>query len=290
MSVEHLEPRNLLAVQIVGGRQVLDTAGLITLTLRRAPGPGHTTAPAVVAVNTIAGTAAAGVDFAPIHQDVGFRPGESSTPITIPIFPGDPATARKTFTLAATAVPHTTNPADMQSVVVTIIHKTNQVRVAVPPRIKTTQLLTSGDQVTGFMITFDKNMQRGAVQDVKNYDVHPAQDLSARIPLLAAVYNGARRTVTLVAAQAVPTGRYVVENPGPNLHSPIVDTAGVALDGVGDGSSNGILYARFIPHGPRPSPVFKAKILSDRRAHAIKQRNRGGQLGSVLGLGLPYLL
>ena len=58
-----------------------------------------------------------------------------------------------------------------------------------------------GDQVTAFVITFDKPMNPATVQDLGNYEIHPSKG-GDKVPLGWAVYNARRHDVTLVPAKA----------------------------------------------------------------------------------------
>ena len=278
--VELLEGRELMTVQIVGKSLVADTAGSITLTLKRTRAAGEQLGAEAVAVDTVAGTAVAGVDYSPVHQVIPFAPGVRTEGVTIPIFPDAQNAGTLTFSLTVNDVPSDATPSLEQSAVISIIHRAS---TQLPPRIKSTLLLTSGNQVTGFVINFDQDMAPGPVADVGNYNVHLQQAGSPTVPLLSAVYNPARHAVTLVPAQPVPAGNYVVQNPGPSQQSPLTDTAGVALDGVGDRTPNAILYALFVPKGPTLSPVYKAQLSADQRIHEVKKGRRGDTLGETPG-------
>ena len=69
--------------------------------------------------------------------------------------------------------------------------------------------------------------------------------------------------------------KYVVENPGPDLHSRITD-----LDGVGDGTSHEIFDATFFLKHPTPSHALKVRLIADRRAHSACQKTRTTSLRS----------
>jgi hypothetical protein len=267
-------------VQIVGSPTVADTAGSITLILQRRQSRGGLKAPEVVSVHTVGITAVPGVDFAPVDQVITLPPRARTAKVTIPIFPDDQSNGTRTFAVTLDHAPVSGNPADSQAVVITIEHPVPRLS---PPIVVKTRLLTSADQVTGFMITFNKDMDPAQVQDLSNYKVHGQQAGPSNVVLSQAVYNQAAHTVTLVPAQPVLVRRYVVENPGPGPQSRLTDLAGNALDGVGDGTPNGIFYATFAASGSSYSPVVRARLAADRQLHVANRSNRQERLGESLG-------
>jgi hypothetical protein len=249
------------------------SAGVASITLdnNAFPGPNGqpTAAAAQVGLLLSGGTAQPGVDYLPENQIVNFAAGETSKTVQIPVLPGNSAEGTRVLQIHMSQAPGSP-PTSRAFLLITRNADTT------PPAVSTTKMLTKGPYVTGFVITFSKDMATGPVQDVNNYVVDsPRSLLPAKVPglttasrevrLKSAVYNAATHSVTLTTAGRVrkspffmildPQSAYALKLasqfttgipsapppvPLPQL-SQITDTTGNPLDSTHSGTADGAL-------------------------------------------------
>ena len=132
-------------------------------------------------------------------------------------------------------------------------------------------MLTKGPNITGFVLTFSKDMAPGPVQDVSNYSVVNPRGYrrvkgkdwvtSATVPLSSAVYDSTTHSVTLRLAHRIKKYPLITitdapleeetnavgENPATATAplaaiSPITDTTGNPIAGPSDSLSEGHFF------------------------------------------------
>jgi hypothetical protein len=207
------------------------------------------------------------VDYTPVIQTVSFAAGQSTATVQIPVLPGDPSEGSRVVELDLAPAPGA--PATSATFLV-ITHNTD----TTPPKVIATRMLTRGRFVTGFVITFSKDMAPGPVHDVSNYAIADPRSVrpvpgkewttaNHQIALKSATYDPLTHSVTLKTAGKVKKFPFfmILDTPLadainvvgqktpataaqllPKL-SPITDTTGNPLDGTGDGTADGTLYA-----------------------------------------------
>lgn len=288
---ELLERRELLTVQIAQPRYLLaNTAQVATVTLIRSSNP--TVNPEIVQVATSGGTARADVDYTPVAQSVTFGTGEYSKQITIPLLNAghedDRSIGLAVQTLDARGTP---------AVSTATIELIGQSDIAPPSVQKAVQLRDRG-RLTGFQITYSEDMAARPAANYRNYAVTglvrnsggfslKSRETTFNVPIKAASYDPATRTVTLTTAKAFrPATSYAITNPGfggkDGVTSPICDEAGNLLDSQGDGTADGQLVTQANTHVkdtrglslPRPASESPRKQATPARAgratHAIQ--------------------
>jgi hypothetical protein len=252
---------------------VIASAGsaIITLGNNEFPGPDGlpTASPEQVYLSYGGGTAVPGVDYTPGGQTVNFAAGQGSETVQVPILPGSPSEGTRLLQLDLSTSPGG-QPNSRAFLLIT--HNSD----TTPPTVTGTKALTRGPYVTGFVITFSKDMAPGPVQDVKNYAVEDPRSIRAvkaaqlatatrLISLKSAVYDSATHSVTLTPAHdirkfpaflityppvfnmmnlvATLARKKALPSPSqllPEL-SPITDSAGNPLDSTGSGAADGVL-------------------------------------------------
>jgi hypothetical protein len=271
LEAQQLELRQLMTVTF---ESTLYTAsgqgGPATITLQESidlvvPGQATATQGADVAyVSTAGGTAVAGVDYTPVNETVTFQPGQTSQTIQIPVLPAPASDGTRVLDLDISTSPGGT---PTQEAFLVITHSAD----TTPPTIVATKTLTKGPDITGFVLTFSKDMAPGPVQDVNNYAVenphsfhlvkHKQWLTSTTLPLSSAVYDPTTHSVTLTLAhrlkrypiititdsqsqeemnavgQNAPTAAELL----PAI-SPITDTTGNPISGSGVGTGEGHFY------------------------------------------------
>ncbi|MBX6315077.1 MAG: hypothetical protein IRY99_19505 [Isosphaeraceae bacterium] len=310
LGLEPLEARELLTI-VLGSNSVQivsDQVGSITISVDRVLPPGATKfeGKESATVATVGGTAVPGVDYEPVRETITFEGQERHKMVTIPILPDFQNTTGRSILVAIDDAPYPSNmpdpsgpavvPAfvrgtgdfnptvhqnDPKNAIIHVVHRTD----LTPPTVKEAHLITRGNKVTGFVLTFSKDMAPGPVEDVRNYVVRedistwqprwarglPRPDFTGQnpppatpVPLKSAEYNPKTRSVTLTPVTPVKVSPYYwVENPqilqpnGTVQPSPLTDTAGNYLDdGLGGPDPEGRLIARFsVAPGPGPKPV-----------------------------------
>jgi hypothetical protein len=226
-----------------------------------------TTAPPLQVYLSYRGTAVPGVDYTPITQPITFKAGQDSAPVQIPILPGSPSEGSRLLEIDMSPAP---GAPPTNAAFVLITHNAD----TTPPKIIATRMVTRGPYVKKFVLTFNKDMAPGPIQDVSNYaiadprSVRPVPGLEwttarRQITLKSAVYDPISHSVTLTPAGKVrkypmfmimdsrlsnainaigqktpPTAAELL----PSL-SPITDTTGNPLDGIGNGVADGMLEA-----------------------------------------------
>jgi len=268
--VEPLEARQLLSVDFsTGTYTVSDRAGAASITLLNSPDGIASTTPPPAQVNLSfgGGTAVPGVDYTPGNQTVSFAAGQGSETVQIPVLPGNPSEGTRVVEIDLSPAPGS-QPTSAAFLIIT--HNAD----TTPPRVIATKMLTRGPYVTGFVITFSKDMAPGPVQDVSNYaiadprSVRPVKGLqwtiaTRQIALKSAIYNPTAHSVTLKTSGKVRTFPFfsIVDTPLYDVMnivgqktpptaaqlltkiSPITDTTGNPLDGSGSGTADGQLFA-----------------------------------------------
>jgi hypothetical protein len=248
----------------------------ITLQNNQFPGPlgSPTTSPEQVYLSFGSGTAVPGVDYTPGGQTVNFSSGQTSATVPLPILPGSPSEGTRVVELDLSATPGSAPFADA---FLDITHNSD----TTPPTVVASKAITKGHEVTGFVITFSKDMAPGPVQDVNNYAIedprsmHIAQSaqwaIATRLlPIQSAVYDPGSHSVTLTLRKGVRKYPYFTimdrqtldslnqavqmaaqlsqqnrqtspSGPLPQISS-ITDTTGNPLDSTHSGTPDGSLY------------------------------------------------
>jgi hypothetical protein len=214
LEAQQLEARQLMTVSF---ENTVYTAngqlGPATITLQDyftgVPGEGPATATQgadVAYVSTAGGTAVAGVDYTPVNETVTFQPGQTSQPIQIPVLPAPASDGTRVLGIDVSSSPG--GPPTSEAFLI-ITHSSD----TTPPQIIASKALTRGAYVTGFVLTFSKDMAPGPVQDVSNYAVENPRSYrlvrgkqwltSRTVPLSSAVYDPTTRSVTLTLAHRI---------------------------------------------------------------------------------------
>jgi hypothetical protein len=274
LRAELLEDRRLLSVDFqnttTAFQVVSDRAGVAAVTLVHSAGPFSAPAPEQVTFTVGGGDAVPGVDYAPVNETVTFAAGETSKTVYVPVFPGSPSLGNRYVQMTLSSAQGST-PGSFAFL--EIVHNPD----TTPPHVVSTSVRTRGQSVTGFTITFSKDMAPGPVQDVGNYVIVAPTSLRTmvrmktfiapqEIPLASAVYDPGTRTVTLTPAGKVnKSAFFTIMSPevfnslnlasqggSPNVDplsqlSPITDAAGNLLDSIGQGTPDGVLYTLAAP-------------------------------------------
>lgn len=143
------------------------------------------------------------------------------------------------------------------------------------PEVRESHLAVRRHQVTGFVVTFTKDMDSRAFTDVGRFRVVvDGRAGTESVPLGGAVYDPGHRRLTLVPAQPVAPGRFAVEPSGGASTDFLTDTAGRPLD------TTDRAFAHFTPSGSQPGQSFQ-------RTYRQVQKNlqglggHGGVFGSI---------
>jgi hypothetical protein len=222
------------------------------------------------------GTAVPGVDYTAGGQTVNFGASEGTLTVQLPILPGSASEGTRTVALDLSTAP---GAQPFAVAYLDITHNSD----TTPPTVVSTKALTKGPAVTGFVITFSKEMAPGPVQDVENYAIEDPRSIRVLpriqsmidthyLSIKSAVYNSATDSVTLTLAkktrkysafmimdtatanafnEADQLAEQYAKNPSlagsePQLIqqiSPITDSNGNPLDSTRSGTPDGELFA-----------------------------------------------
>ena len=161
------------------------------------------------------------------------------------------------------------------------------------PMVSAAHATSRHGRVTAFVVSFSHDMAPGPATDLANYEVFKTAKVRSStpvgIPLSAATYDPAHRTVTLIPAQPTPVGQFSIEGPGSEGQTSLTDVNGVPIDsGVGGPTPNGELLAGIKPHGQWFGPVKAEEAARRTIASQMKRSNPGGlgQAAEVAELGV----
>jgi hypothetical protein len=237
------------------------------------PGPDGlpTASPQQVYLSFSSGTAVPGVDYTPAVKTITFASGQGSQTVQLPVLPGSASEGTRTVELDLSAAP---GGPPISAAFLVITHNAD----TTPPQVVATKMLTRSPYVTGFVITFSKDMAPGPVQDVSNYEITDPRSIRPikgadmtiaprEIRLKSAFYDRATHSVTLNVAKKVRkfpffmiedrqfanlmkiVANAVMTHSTPSAPmlipqlSPITDTTGNPLDSTGTGTPDGHLLA-----------------------------------------------
>jgi len=205
--LEPLEDRQLMSVNFDSTVYTVSAqTGSVSITLDNQGGLSPPPATQVV-LSLGGGSAVPGVDYTPVSRTVSFAAGQSTQTVQIPVLPGSPSEGTRTLEIdlstAAGSAPTT-------AALVVITHNAD----TTPPTVIGAKALTRGPYVTGFVITFSKDMAPGPIQDVDNYAIDDPRSIrpvkgkewtvaTRLIPLKSAVYDSSTHSVTLATAGKV---------------------------------------------------------------------------------------
>ena len=207
LPAEMLEDRQLLAVYFDNPVYTVSAqSGTVGISLQNDLGPAPT-APTQVVLSLGGGTAVPGVDYTPQNLTVNFAANQGSQTIQVPVLPGSASEGTRIveLNLAPTA-----GSAPTTGAFLVITHNAD----TTPPTVVSSKVLTKGSNVTGFVITFSKDMSPGPLDDVSNYAIADPKSLRPAkggdavvatrfINLKSAVYNPTTHSVTLLTAGKV---------------------------------------------------------------------------------------
>ena len=288
LQTELLEDRNLLststsvplpatsAVSFAGEFYTVSAqAGKASILLQNSEAPGANGLPTAsseqVYLSFGSGTAVPGVDYTPGGQTVIFSAGQSSQTVQLPILPGSSSEGTRTVELELSTAP---GAQPFAAAYLDITHNSD----TTPPTVIATKAITKGPDVTGFVITFSKDMAPGPVQDVNNYAIGNPHTIhivrSAQwaitthtLTLKSAVYDPTNHSVTLrlqkgvrkspyfmimdrgsydlmnQAVQSTEQNNQASQSPLLPPISAITDSAGNPLDSTHSGTPDGSLVA-----------------------------------------------
>jgi hypothetical protein len=288
VQAELLEDRNLLstgtplpmpfpsAVSFAGEFYTVSaSAGKADILLQNNEIPGVdgsiTTSPAQVYLSFGSGTAVPGVDYTPGGQSVNFSAGQSSVTVQVPVLPGSPSEGTRTVELELSAAP---GGQPFAAAYLDITHNSD----TTPPTVIATKAITRGPDVTGFVITFSKDMTPLPAQDVNNYAIGNPHSLhfvrraqwvvtTHTLTIKSAVYDPTSHSVTLKLQKGVRKAPYFMimdrqsydlmnqavastqqNNPASQTPllppiSAITDSTGNPLDSTHSGTPDGSLVA-----------------------------------------------
>lgn len=285
LPIDCLERRELLTVQFSSGSYNFGTAtNAATVTLVRTADTSVTGTEVVQVATTAAGTARADVDYTPVKQNVTFDKGEYTKQVTIPLLNSSTSgTATRTIGITATSV-GTTTPVQSTAQVNLIPHSD-----ITPPTVTNVTQLRQKGLLTGFQLTFSKDMAAVPASNPGNYVVTGSFTTKSKgfsllgktktttfnVPISLAEYDPATRTVTLsVKKLQVPVASYSISNPqvtgsnGAAVASALTDASGNLLDVNGDGTADGVLNvdANTSRRDSRPLSITNAQVKAARKA------------------------
>jgi hypothetical protein len=268
---ELLEARQLLSVDFSKGiYTVSDKAGAASITLSHNNNGVPPTTAEQVDFSLGGGTAVPGVDYTPTHRTISFAAGETSKTVKIPVLPAAVSAGNRVvqINLAPAA-----GSAPTSAAFLVIQHSPD----TTPPTVASTKMLTKGPYVTGFVLTFSKDMARGQATDVNNYEIDDPRSIrpikgaewsyaKREVPLKSATYDPATHSVTLNVSGHVKkfpfftvldrpfsdamklVSQAIIKKSQPNptqmlsQSSPLTDTTGNLMDSMGTGTADGHLY------------------------------------------------
>ena len=272
---QQLEPRQLMTAAFSKSVYTSsDQAGSASISLQSftsliPPGqPAAASAADQAYLSTSGGTAVAGVDYTPVNETIAFQPGQTSQNIQIPVLPAPASDGTKIVDLLILSSP---GGAPISEAYLVINHSSD----TTSPQVVASRALTKGPNISGFVLTFSKDMAPGPVQDVSNYAVvnphsyrfvnHKQWVSSATVPLSSAVYDPRTHSVKLTlahrlkkspiimitdsqleqgmnaAGNSVSTANEFVPAVSPAI-SPITDSTGNPIAGSSDPASDGHFY------------------------------------------------
>ena len=206
---------------------VPENAGSVTLTISRASG---TLGAVTAAYFTTNASAVAGVNYVSTRGTVTFANGQATATIKIPVLDDHVIDGSKGFFVTLTTP---TGGATIGAQAVTAVAVTNTDRDTVPPFVTNLVAIPNGARINGFVVTFDEPMDVARASIVGNYHVFLSGSGNSESPvaLVAANYDPATRSVTLVPSASLPSNRFyhVVVNGSSGL--PLTDTSGNVLSG-----------------------------------------------------------
>lgn len=281
---DSLERRELLTVQFSSGTyNVGSTATAATVTLVRTADTSATGTEVVQVATTSGGTARPDVDYTPVKQNVTFDKGEYTKQVTIPLVnPGGGGPTADTRTIGLTAIAVGTSSPTQSVAQVNLIPHAD----ITPPTVTDVTQLRQRGMLTGFQITFSKDMDPIQAARPGNYVVTGVISTKSKgfslfgktkttafnVPIAHAEYDAATRTVTLsVKRLQVPLATYNISNPQvTGTPSALRDVSGNRLDVNGDGTAEGVLNvdANTSQRDSRPLEISRAQIKAARKASA----------------------
>jgi hypothetical protein len=299
--LEALERRELMTVQFSSTSYTFgNTASSAVITLVRSPNPIMD--PEVAQVATTGGTARPDMDYTPVSQNVTFQQGEFTKQVTIPLLTaGQTGTIDRTVQLAVSSQDNMGNPVESDATI-NLIPRAD----ITPPTITDAVQLRQKGLLTGFKITFSKDMDPTTVENVKNYVVQgytipkggfslspKPKSTAYAVNLSRAEYDPTTRTVILtVKRPQAPGAGYTITNPqttddqGNALPSALTDAAGNLLDLNGDGQPDGLLSLQVA----RTTHDFRTLNIPAKAVKAAKKAALAAAAESKKGLKLPIAL
>jgi hypothetical protein len=217
-------------------------------------------------------SATPGVQYIPLNKNVTFQPGQTSLTIPLQLIPNAPNSGVAQIFLFAN------NP--RQSIFASLLPGEATLNIVTGPDQIPPSIIKAQVKQQGIILTFNKPMAPGPVQNVHNYIVTanlPVSTahligvfLTGRYPnppvvaLKAATYDPATDTVTLVPKKALSASNYNVASPGvlgtlrlqrrnPDNIQPLTDTNGREIGDDGSASGNFNITVGRIPWTP-PNP------------------------------------
>ncbi|MFO0956712.1 MAG: Calx-beta domain-containing protein [Isosphaeraceae bacterium] len=283
-----LERRELLTVQFSSGMYNFgNSSNTATVTLVRTANTSVTGTEVVQVATTATGTARADVDYTPVKQNVTFGQGEYTKQVTIPLLNSN-ASGGTTRTIGLTATSTDLSGKSTQSSAqVNLIPHAD----ITPPAVTGATQLRQKGMLTGFQLTFSKDMDPVQASKAGNYVVTGTYSTKSKgfsifgrtktttfnVPISQAVYDPATKTVTLTVKRLqVPVGSYTISNPqvtdasGAAVASALKDTSGNMLDVNADGTADGVLNvdANTSQRDTRPLNITAAQVKAAKKAGA----------------------
>ncbi len=293
--LETLERRELMTVQFSSPIYAFgNTTPSAIVTLVRSPNPILN--PEVAQVTTTGGTARPDVDYTPLSQGVTFQQGEFTKQVTIPLLnTGQTGDGNRSLVLTVDSQDNL-GRAVRSSATVQLIPRAD----ITPPSITYATQLRQKRLLTGFQITFSKDMDPIAASNVKNYVVegqtpasggfslfNKSKSTSFNVVLSRAEYDPATRTVTLtVKRPQLPVTSYTISNPqitgaqGNAVPSALKDSVGNTLDSNGDGQADGLLSIQVdqTTHDSRSLVLPEKAVKQARQLANAKPKSNGFKL------------
>jgi hypothetical protein len=224
-----------------------------TVTVTR--GGGSRTTSVQVNYATAGGTAAAGVDYTPVSGTLTFLPNQTTATFTVPILHHGPTNVTRTVGLALSNPTGggQLGPFSKATLNITAAQPVNP--VGPPPQVIGEQLVLGPTGITAVVFSFSEPLNPTAAADLGNYGYYalsagPDRNFGTAddgaTPLIAAQYNAAALTVTLIPAAPLPYNAFeritIDALANPLLGRGLTSTSGVLLSGL----SNGIPGSPFV--------------------------------------------
>ncbi len=219
---------------------VSDNAGSVTLLVDRT---GGTLGTITANYSTVDYTAIAGQNYVASSGTVTFQDGQSFAAITIPILNNLVVGANTGFFVGLSSP---TGGASIGQAAGTGVVVLNTNRDLVPPTITSLLAIPNGNQIDGFVLTFDKAMDPTRASLLSNYYVFltsgGAVNVGTPVPLAAAEYNPANNTVTLVPTAPLPGNRFYEVLANGSVGTALTDVSGNLLYGSSGPNTNYVAY------------------------------------------------